>query len=103
MWRTTDGLHWVSVGADLVDARRDGYLAPIVATSQGFVVLGSPDREALISRDGSTWTSVAVLSRNDPGDVEQLAVSGDLIYGLGPDSIGGSRQWIGSVADLPFK
>src|SRR5262249_39829335 len=92
IWRTTDGLTWQPGATDVPDARQDGSLIAVVSTASGFLAIGMPDRDALLSRDGLTWRAVPVLTADDPGGIEQLAVNGDVIFGLGPDSIGGSRS-----------
>ena len=103
LWSTTDGLEWLRVATDLTDARRDGSLSMVVATPSGFIAMGAPDHDALLSRDGTTWRSLRVLPQRDTAQLSQLAVSGNLIFALGEQSVsGGVARWIGNLSTLPF-
>ena len=103
LWSTTDGLEWKAVASDLTDARQQGSLFAVVATASGFIAVGGPDQEALLSRDGSTWQSVRVLAQRDAGQLLQLAVSGNVVFALGDQTLtGGTAQWIGNLGTLPF-
>jgi hypothetical protein len=102
MWRSTNGLDWELVATDITDARADGSMSSVVATSSGFVAVGSPDTEVLVSSDGVTWQGINVLGRQDTGGIQQLAVDGNVIFGLGYDAIGQATEWVGDVREMPF-
>jgi hypothetical protein len=102
MWRTTNGLDWQPIATEITGARHDGSLSAIVTTPSGFVAVGASDPEVLISRDGATWQNVTVLRRQDLGGLQQVAVIGDVLFGLGFDAGGENAQWLGNLGELPF-
>jgi hypothetical protein len=102
MWRTTDGLSWQPVAEEITQGRVEGYLSTVVATASGFVAIGAPETSVLVSRDGMTWQEVNVLARTDHGQIQQLGVAGNVIFGLGTDAGGGNAGWVGDLQELPF-